>query len=167
MLCPGRTLQYVAADIGTNPSDSGLRRRDSSLAALALRVMTVMRDQGAVAFIGPDDTCGAEGLVAAAWNLPIIAYVSTPGTPLILLPRWGCAGCHEGRRPATLTNLLDPDYTFWVAKIQKGCQHGPGACCFFKIIIALLGLRLIVANYNQTLIVVVIRAVREYYVIFK
>ncbi|KAJ1526714.1 hypothetical protein ONE63_008294 [Megalurothrips usitatus] len=76
-LLPGRELQYLAADIGTlgaNPSDSGLRRRDSSLAALALRVMTVMRDRGAVAFIGPDDTCGPEALVAAAWNLPVISY---------------------------------------------------------------------------------------------
>ncbi|XP_034243092.1 guanylate cyclase 32E, partial [Thrips palmi] len=73
-LLPGRQLQYLAADIGTNPSESGLRRRDSSLAALALRVMTVMRDRGAVAFIGPDDTCGAEALVATAWNLPVISY---------------------------------------------------------------------------------------------
>ncbi|KAK3913296.1 Guanylate cyclase 32E [Frankliniella fusca] len=73
-LLPGRRLQYLAADIGTNPSDSAARRRDSSLAALALRVMTVMRDRGAVAFIGPDDTCGPEALVAAAWNLPVISY---------------------------------------------------------------------------------------------
>ncbi|XP_052127251.1 guanylate cyclase 32E-like, partial [Frankliniella occidentalis] len=74
-ILPGRQLQYLAADIGTNsPADAGLRRRDSSLAALALRVMTVMRDRGAVAFIGPDDTCGPEALVAAAWNLPVISY---------------------------------------------------------------------------------------------
>lgn len=37
--------------------------------------MTEMRDNGAVAFIGPDDTCYSEGLVAAAWNLPMISYV--------------------------------------------------------------------------------------------
>ncbi|CAH1399403.1 unnamed protein product [Nezara viridula] len=36
--------------------------------------MTQMRDQGTVAFIGPDGTCSAEALVAAAWNLPIISY---------------------------------------------------------------------------------------------
>lgn len=35
-----------------------------------------MRDRGAVAFIGPDDTCSSEALVAAAWNLPMISYVS-------------------------------------------------------------------------------------------
>lgn len=39
--------------------------------------MTQMRDRGAVAFIGPDDTCSSEALVAAAWNLPMISYVST------------------------------------------------------------------------------------------
>lgn len=72
----GRQLRYLAADIGTNSGASGVSRGDSSLAALAVRVMTVMRDRGAVAFIGPDDTCGAEALVAAAWNLPVISYVS-------------------------------------------------------------------------------------------
>ena len=94
----GRTLQYLAADIGTNPSDSGLRRRDSSLAALALRVMTVMRDRGAVAFIGPDDTCGAEALVAAAWNLPIIAYVSA--APCSTVQHRARAPCNAVQRRA-------------------------------------------------------------------
>ncbi|XP_074039726.1 guanylyl cyclase at 32E [Leptinotarsa decemlineata] len=36
--------------------------------------MTEMRDNGAVAFIGPDDTCSSEALVAGAWNLPMISY---------------------------------------------------------------------------------------------
>lgn len=31
---------------------------------------------GAVAFFGPEDTCDVEARVAAAWNLPIISYVS-------------------------------------------------------------------------------------------
>lgn len=75
-LLPGRRLRYVAADIGTNPPASGLSRSKSSLAAQAIRVMTEMRDNGTVAFIGPDDTCSSEALVAAAWNLPMIAYVS-------------------------------------------------------------------------------------------
>jgi len=39
-------------------------------------MMTEMRDIGAIAFIGPDDTCFPEGLVASAWNLPMISYVS-------------------------------------------------------------------------------------------
>lgn len=70
-LLPGRRLEFVARDIG-----SGRARKQSSLATLAIRVMTEMRDNGTVAFIGPDDTCSAEALVAAAWNLPIISYVS-------------------------------------------------------------------------------------------
>lgn len=40
------------------------------------RKMTEMRDEGIVAFIGPDETCTAEALVASAWNLPMISYVS-------------------------------------------------------------------------------------------
>lgn len=65
----------MAVDIGTNPA-AGMSRRKSLLAALAIRRMTEMRDNGTVAFIGPDDTCSAEALVAAAWNLPMISYVS-------------------------------------------------------------------------------------------
>nr|XP_022909110.1 guanylate cyclase 32E-like [Onthophagus taurus] len=75
-LLPGRKLIYIAADIGTNPAGSGLARTDSSLATRAIRIMTEMRDNGTVAFIGPDDTCSSEALVAAAWNLPMISYVS-------------------------------------------------------------------------------------------
>lgn len=74
-LLPGRRLEYLAADIGTNPTSSGLARKKSSLAARAIRIMTEMRDNGTIAFIGPDDTCSAEALVAAAWNLPMISYV--------------------------------------------------------------------------------------------
>ncbi|XP_057666697.1 guanylate cyclase 32E [Diorhabda carinulata] len=73
-LLPGRRLSYIAADIGTNPPELGLYLRKSSLAAQAIRVMTEMRDNGTVAFIGPDDTCSSEALVAAAWNLPMISY---------------------------------------------------------------------------------------------
>ncbi|KAJ8923190.1 hypothetical protein NQ315_001744 [Exocentrus adspersus] len=73
-LLPGRRLSYVAADIGTNPPALGLARGKSSLAAHAIRMMTEMRDNGTIAFIGPDDTCSSEALVAAAWNLPMISY---------------------------------------------------------------------------------------------
>lgn len=75
-LLPGRRLEYIAADIGTNPTSSGLARKKSSLAARAIRTMTEMRDNGTIAFIGPDDVCSSEALVAAAWNLPMISYVS-------------------------------------------------------------------------------------------
>lgn len=35
-----------------------------------------MRDEGIAAFIGPDETCTTEALVASAWNIPMISYVS-------------------------------------------------------------------------------------------
>ncbi|KAI5694511.1 hypothetical protein M8J75_000230 [Diaphorina citri] len=62
-LLPGRNLTYMAADIGTTEQ--------------AIRKMTEMRDNGIIAFIGPDDTCRSEALVAAAWNLPMISYGSS------------------------------------------------------------------------------------------
>nr|XP_029711385.1 guanylate cyclase 32E-like isoform X5 [Aedes albopictus] len=36
--------------------------------------MTEMRDEGIAAFIGPDETCTTEALVASAWNIPMISY---------------------------------------------------------------------------------------------
>lgn len=87
-LLPGRRLKYVATDIGTNLPAFGVSRSKSSLAAQAIRVMTEMRDNGTIAFIGPDDTCYSEALVAAAWNLPMISYVSTiwENVPFIPIP---------------------------------------------------------------------------------
>ncbi|KAL3273764.1 hypothetical protein HHI36_015191 [Cryptolaemus montrouzieri] len=73
-LLPGIRLNFVAGDIGTNSPSSGLARSKSSLAAQAIKFMTKMRDSGAVAFIGPDEMCFSEALVAAAWNLPMISY---------------------------------------------------------------------------------------------
>ena len=69
-LLPGRRLQFVAADIGNPVGNNGL-------AMLAIRRMTEMRENNhTIAFIGPDGQCAAEALVAAAWNLPMITYVS-------------------------------------------------------------------------------------------
>jgi len=42
----------------------------------SLRAMTELHSNGAVAFIGPEDTCATEARLAAAWNLPMIAFVS-------------------------------------------------------------------------------------------
>ena len=42
----------------------------------SLRAMTQLYIEGAVAFIGPEDTCATEARLAAAWNLPMIAFVS-------------------------------------------------------------------------------------------
>lgn len=69
-LLPGRTLRFVAADIGDPVGNNGLT-------ALAIRRMTEMRhNNNTIAFIGPDGQCAAEALVAAAWNLPMITHVS-------------------------------------------------------------------------------------------
>jgi len=42
----------------------------------SLRAMTKLYADGTVAFIGPEDTCATEARLAAAWNLPMIAFVS-------------------------------------------------------------------------------------------
>ena len=69
-LLPNHTLQFVSADIGNPVGNDGL-------AMLAIRRMTEMRDYNhTIAFIGPDGQCSAEALVAAAWNVPMITYVS-------------------------------------------------------------------------------------------
>ena len=41
----------------------------------AIMRMSEMRDRGALAFIGSSFACESEALVAAAWNLPMIAFV--------------------------------------------------------------------------------------------
>ncbi|KAK7084332.1 hypothetical protein SK128_003437 [Halocaridina rubra] len=65
-LLPGKRLVYEVADVGNSNLEA--------LAALSIRRMTAMRDAGHLAFIGPDDNCANEALVAAAWNLPMITY---------------------------------------------------------------------------------------------
>lgn len=42
----------------------------------AITTMTEMRDQGVLAFIGSSISCKNEALVAAAWNIPMVAFVS-------------------------------------------------------------------------------------------
>lgn len=39
-------------------------------------MMTQLKDEGVLAFIGPDETCKNEAFVAAAWNIPMISFVS-------------------------------------------------------------------------------------------
>ncbi|XP_059618023.1 guanylate cyclase 32E-like [Phlebotomus argentipes] len=68
-LLPGHRLLFRPVDIG-KPSASSYR-------AQPIRAMTQMRDEGVAAFIGPDDSCTTEALIAAAWNLPMISYKCT------------------------------------------------------------------------------------------
>ncbi|GAB6021265.1 hypothetical protein CHUAL_003879 [Chamberlinius hualienensis] len=42
--------------------------------SLAMRQMTMMRDKGVQVFIGPDESCMSEALLADAWDLPMISY---------------------------------------------------------------------------------------------
>ena len=41
----------------------------------AIKVMTRLRDENISAFIGPDESCRREAMIASAWNLPMVAYV--------------------------------------------------------------------------------------------
>ncbi|XP_054723178.1 guanylate cyclase 32E-like, partial [Uloborus diversus] len=62
MLLPDHNLQFIAYDSGSPDSAQAIRR------------MTSMREDGVVAFIGFDESCEHEALVAAAWDMPIISY---------------------------------------------------------------------------------------------
>ncbi|XP_052898800.1 LOW QUALITY PROTEIN: guanylate cyclase 32E [Anopheles moucheti] len=63
-LLPSKKLRLRAVDIGAQKSPK----------AFPIQKMTEMRDSGIVVFIGPDETCTSEALVASAWNLPMISY---------------------------------------------------------------------------------------------
>lgn len=43
---------------------------------MSIRRLTEQWEDKAVGFFGPEDTCTVEARVAAAWNLPMISYVS-------------------------------------------------------------------------------------------
>ena len=43
----------------------------------ALQIMTDHLNAGSVSFIGPEDSCAHEAMVAAAWNVPMISFVSS------------------------------------------------------------------------------------------
>lgn len=64
-LLPNHTLRFIAADIGSS----------LSVSPLPIKEMSRMRDENVVAFIGPDEVCTTEALVASAWNLPMISFV--------------------------------------------------------------------------------------------
>ncbi|GIX69723.1 hypothetical protein CDAR_478032 [Caerostris darwini] len=61
-LLPDHNLKFIAYDSG-EPNT-----------AVTIKKMTQMKEEGVVAFIGPDHSCVSEALVAAAWNMPMITY---------------------------------------------------------------------------------------------
>ena len=62
-LLQGHTLTYIYNDTKAH-------------LLTTIRGMTSQHDDGVLAFIGPEDSCETEATVAAAWNVPMITYVS-------------------------------------------------------------------------------------------
>ena len=62
-LLPGHTLKFIIADTYADTLHG-------------TKMLTEQWKAGAVAFIGPEDSCDVEARVAAAWNLPMLSYVS-------------------------------------------------------------------------------------------
>ena len=62
-LLPGHTLKFIIADTYADPLHG-------------TKMLTEQWKAGVIAFIGPEDSCDVEARVAAAWNLPMLSYVS-------------------------------------------------------------------------------------------
>lgn len=93
-LLPGKTLEYYAVNIGTDAAVISLNTIKYNIFLMKIvrrmnirfswnficsRNMTdLMIKENVIAFIGPDESCLESSLVASAWNLPIISYVSFP-----------------------------------------------------------------------------------------
>lgn len=59
-----------------NKTDNDDRQNTNSGQKILIRALTGQWRDGAIAFFGPEDTCYVEAHIAAAWNLPMISYVS-------------------------------------------------------------------------------------------
>lgn len=70
----GYVVDYLLADSKGNSAES-------------IRGMTDHYLNGTLAFIGPENTCAFEARVAAAWNLPMIGFVSTVFSTVSYVPR--------------------------------------------------------------------------------
>lgn len=95
-LLPGKILEYYAVNIGTDAavissntikyiflsfSDENRATSENKfsfnfLFVLCRNMTDLMIKEDVIAFIGPDESCLYESLVASAWNLPMISYVS-------------------------------------------------------------------------------------------
>lgn len=62
-MLPGYRLDYLFNDTNMNSLN-------------AINSMTEHHGMGTIGFIGPDASCHCESTIAAAWNLPMVAYVS-------------------------------------------------------------------------------------------
>ena len=62
-ILPAHRLEFIWGDTMANT-------------LVSTKLLTDQWRRGAVAFIGLEDSCSVEATVAAAWNLPMISYVS-------------------------------------------------------------------------------------------
>lgn len=62
-LLPNHTLTFTWMDTGGTQLGN-------------IRVMTEQWKEGVVAFFGPENTCTTEARIAAAWDIPMLSYVS-------------------------------------------------------------------------------------------
>lgn len=51
---------------------------------ISIRETALLVNQGISGYIGPQETCIHEGRIAAAFNLPMISYVSTVGVSFVI-----------------------------------------------------------------------------------
>nr|XP_036670728.1 guanylate cyclase 32E [Drosophila suzukii] len=70
-LLPGKKLAFKPVDIG---------HKMSAYRVKPLRAMTQMREMGVTAFIGPDESCTTEALLASAWNTPMLSFKCSDST---------------------------------------------------------------------------------------
>lgn len=63
-LLPGHNLCFMNGDTGVPDTADAMRR------------MTEMKDSGVDAFVGLEHSCVSEAFLAAAWETPVISYVS-------------------------------------------------------------------------------------------
>jgi guanylate cyclase len=86
MNIPGRLISGAITlaldDINNNPNllaghKLSMMWMDNTNDDLAsINALSHLWKNGAVAFIGPENRCETESKVAAAWNLPIVSFVS-------------------------------------------------------------------------------------------
>ena len=63
-LLPGANLCFMVGDTGRPETSDAMKR------------MTEMKDSGVDAFVGLEHSCAQEAFLAAAWDVPLISYVS-------------------------------------------------------------------------------------------
>ena len=71
-MIPGRILCFTAADLAS----AVIKSPESSYGTM--RLMSDMKDEGVKYFVGLHQSCAQEAALAAAWDFPLLSYVSDP-----------------------------------------------------------------------------------------